>query len=366
MNLVLPRGRHGPNVRKVPEAGVSRNRLLHALANPLRAAQKLIELSLTERKRRAVTELTAILRVPAVAVVDIGAADGFHRRWELLGEIARVYLFEPDAKGFQRLRELYANDSRVTCFDTALSETAADVTLTVTAWPRASTCLPQDREFIEQIFLRDHFRPVATLNVPARTLAEVLAGHEIDFIKADVEGFELPILRGAGNDVVSGCMGFELEVIYGKAVHLQPNRFADVDQFCRAQGFELIAMSRPGYWHYALPTAGLESRGFVANGDALYMRLPDAVVGRVQRGIWSVDKLKAAAILYVLYGNFELAYVLVERAKAGGLLSHDIAHECIRALERLAGSGRFLRYNRLRELARRIPGGDDVEDSLDY
>ncbi|HEX7193001.1 MAG TPA: FkbM family methyltransferase [Thermoanaerobaculia bacterium] len=362
LNAILGGRKRGQtNVRSVP-SGIHTATAGEAFRQPFRAAAKLIDVELRRRSQIAMASIADIMTLDHVHVVDIGAADGIHERWQLLGERLLIDLFEPEHDAFVEMTRMYAGQRTVRCFETALSENGGEIELTVTRWPRAATCLTLDSAFLSEIFLRDHFEVTDTIRMPSRRLDDVLAGEDIDFIKADVEGMELPILRGAGA-LMDTCIGVEAEVIYGKSAPKDPLLFSDMDAYCRSHGLTLTSIGQPGYWHFALPSEAYESKGFIVNGDALFLCMPALVVDRVNSGAWPARKVAAAAALYLTYGNFELVYVLAQKAHAGGILTKQQCTGIERTISRLAGAGRRITYGGLHRLAAALY---DYDSRIDF
>lgn len=349
VNAVGVRTTKNTNVIPVP-SGVAPASARDALTQPFRAAAKLIDVELQRRKKRAVTAIAGIMELDRVHVVDIGAADGIDPRWHLLEDHLLIDLFEPEHDAFVRMTQMYAGQPAIRCFETALSENGGEIDLTVTRWPRASTCLTLDTEFLKDTYIRDHFTVTGHFRMPSRRLDDVLSGNDVDFIKADVEGMELPILRGSGR-LIDGCIGVEAEVIFGSSAPKDPPLFSDMDKYCREHGLTLISIGPPGYWHFALPSQAYESKGFIMNGDALFLRVPQRVVERVSNGVWPRRKLAAAAALYLTYGNFEFVYVLMREGRTASLFSDGQCADVDRAISQLAGVGRRVTYNRLHRVA---------------
>lgn len=123
---------------------------------------------------------------PGDVVVDCGANHGFSTvlfsRWT--GPAGRVVAIEPLPHNVEILqRNLELNGSRnVTVHPIAAGSESG--TITISTHPNAAV-------------LRDGPSAAAGIQVPVRTLDETVPDAHVDFLKIDVEGFELNVLRGA-------------------------------------------------------------------------------------------------------------------------------------------------------------------------
>jgi FkbM family methyltransferase len=124
---------------------------------------------------------------PNCNVVDVGAASGNYT-YHLSRLSPRVYAFEPNPVWVRWLRR--CSPRNVTIFDVALADSSGNATLSI----------PQDRDGIslEAATLGDNFPPESCERIPVqqRTLDEYNLDN-VGFIKIDVEGHEMAVLRGA-------------------------------------------------------------------------------------------------------------------------------------------------------------------------
>jgi FkbM family methyltransferase len=131
---------------------------------------------------------------PGITVVDIGAHRGFHtlRLSKKVGSKGRVVAIEPSGRDVARLKlHLKINFCRnVEVMECALGEQEGSADLyTVPANSVLNSLRPPDTEL-----------PSSRAEVRVRRLDDVLSGMRIggvDFIKMDVEGGELAVLKGA-------------------------------------------------------------------------------------------------------------------------------------------------------------------------
>ena len=69
--------------------------------------------------------------------------------------------------------------------------------------------------------------------------------NEVDFIKIDTQGYELPILQGS-YDYLDSVIGLEIEVEFVEMYKGQP-LFNEVNGFVKSKGFSLVDLKRY-YW----------------------------------------------------------------------------------------------------------------------
>lgn len=135
---------------------------------------------------------------PGMVVLDVGAHVGQHSliASRMVGEQGQVHAFEPDPATFGELvRNVSMNVcSNVTCNQTALSDN-----------PGRAALYLSSVDNVGRASLRPQFRHSEhQADVEVRTLdeyADSAALPRIDLIKADIEGAELPLLRG-GREVI--------------------------------------------------------------------------------------------------------------------------------------------------------------------
>ncbi|MBD3409614.1 MAG: FkbM family methyltransferase [Ignavibacteriales bacterium] len=265
-----------------------------------------------------------------VGVVDVGARGGYHPRWDQFGDRLRVHLFEPEKNGYEELVKIFGKDERVRLYNVALSERDETLSLNVTAWSPSTTVYEIDHAFLRQTNMGHLFEIQSAATIEATTLSKTL-DEPVDFIKLDVEGHELAILKGASEETFDGLIGVESEIAFLPWRKGAPV-FGDVDAFLRDKGFSLCELTRHAY-HYRVPTKRLEAHGFVFGGDVLYFRTPTLVVENIESGKWDRSKWEIATGLYLAYGNFEFAHKLLTLAEERGyIISNDPKAKLIRKM----------------------------------
>ncbi|GAB4544006.1 MAG: hypothetical protein OHK0023_00160 [Anaerolineae bacterium] len=133
-------------------------------------------------------------------VFDIGAHKGSRTEVYLrLG--ARVVAVEPQADCIAHLRQKYGDNPRFACFHGGVADAVGEMPFYHSpSYPRVSSFLPEWRQVQREIW-KDHAWD-APQTVAVTTLDVLIAEYGLPaFIKIDVEGFELQVLRGLSHPV---------------------------------------------------------------------------------------------------------------------------------------------------------------------
>lgn len=156
--------------------------------------------------------------------------------------------------------------------------------------------------------LEELVRVVATRTVTTRRLDDIPEARGADYLKLDVQGGELMVLRGA-RELLKGVLVVHTEVEFVPLYKNQP-LFADLDAFLRGQGFALHRI--PGFAGrpFKLFSAPHKLDGTVSQllwCDAVYVR-DFMTFDRLSLG----QLLKLSAILHQNYGSYDLAALALE------------------------------------------------------
>jgi hypothetical protein len=202
--------------------------------------------------------------------------------------------------------------------------------------------------YFSRLLNRDNGIVVGESRVPVRKLGDAmrdLGVASIDFIKLDVEGAELDILRGSKAYLEEALpLGLLSEIRFHREINGSPS-FAELDIFLRPLGLSLynlqyyhqsrVALPYPSLHDYRLPSGerffAYTTQGQIQDGDALYFR--DTIIGAATgtKGISTVRLLKLAA-LFEIYSLSDCAaeIILGNRDELGRLV------DCDRLLDLLA------------------------------
>ena len=214
-----------------------------------------------------------LLRDNPLRIVDIGASGGIDARWAKFTSEYQGILFEPDPREFERLKSTSAR--QLVVLNSALFDSVSTIDFHLCRKQQVSSVYVPNAGFLARFPKAERYEITRTVQMATDTLDSQLALHaidDIDFIKMDTQGCELPILLG-GRETLERTVGMQIEVAFSPSYLNQP-LFSDVDTFVRARGFELFDI-KPQTWTRSDKARG---KGQLVFGDALYFRSPEQMI----------------------------------------------------------------------------------------
>lgn len=253
----------------------------------------------------AVPALGNALRERPLVVVDIGAQnleneDHVYAGLARQGLAARVIGFEP--LEHRRQERLGAATAQIELLPAFVGDGGSHV-FHINQPDATSSLLPFNEDVIRRLRGLHDLQTARTEDAVTLTLDAALAGEaRVDFLKLDIQGFELRAFEHAtavlARTQVVHCEVSFVEIYKGQAL------FAEVEQFLRAQGFELIDLA---------PQCRYPLTGNRFEGSQDWLGWADAVFFRRARDNepWQ-DRLARSLIALVVYGKPSLAAWLAD------------------------------------------------------
>jgi FkbM family methyltransferase len=261
-----------------------------------------------DSRARFLERVRPLFAAAPLRIVDVGAQildDEQHVYTPLAehGLACDVVGFEPlEDKLVQRQRQDGAGSVRM--YPNFIGDGARH-TFHINAPDATSSLLPFNRALTAQLVDLSQLQTVRREEVATSTLDGVLDdGAAIDFLKLDIQGFELPALRHA-TQVLARTSVVHCEVSFAE-IYAGQGLFSDIEPLLRAHGFDFIDLSSSCRYACHGPDTGARDR--LGWGDAIFYKRPAQLDARAL--------LAQAAIAWLVYGKPSLAASLAARAGA--------------------------------------------------
>lgn len=258
-------------------------------------------------------------------LVDVGAMGGLQAEWKDIGDEIRTVGFEPDEREFSKLssspNRLYLN--------VALSEKSEQLKFYVLYKPGTSSVYRPNFKLLREFPKVERFEIISEVVIPASkvdSLDSALRKHEIldvDFLKLDTQGSELPILAGSQDYLRNSILGLKVEVEFLELYEGQP-LFAELDAYLREQGFQLMDLRRM-YWKRNDYTHFV-GKGQLVFGDALYLKKHDYFFELLKNSDmrYAQNKTVKFAAACLVYGMRDYAVFLLNQARRHGYITENV------------------------------------------
>ncbi len=242
---------------------------------------------------------------PKIDVVDVGAmwlgGEGVSYMPLVTAGLARVVGFEPVRAECDKLNALNLPNQKYLPYFVG---DGSKRKFHLTNKPMTSSLYEPNTRLLSRFqILEELTQTVEISDVQTQRLDDIPEITNIDFIKIDVQGAELDVIRG-GTRVLKNAVVIHTEVEFVPMYKNQP-LFGDVDAALRAQGFLLhsfVSMSGRAFKPFMAP--GQPHRPLRQNlwGDAVYVKDFDNFAALTPEQL-----LKTAVILHELYQSWDLA-----------------------------------------------------------
>lgn len=251
-----------------------------------------------------------------INVIDVGAKFGLHPSFAAIQEESAFVLIDADLEECRRLSEKYRDNLNIKIENYFVSDSTDETTISLNLYKHPgghSAFFPQTGNFYWDVLRPSSGLIVGTSQVAVSTLDEIVSKHfpilgrTGDFLKIDVEGAEIEVLKSASY-LLSKVVGIRIEVLFNSLYENMEPTFGAVDVLLRRQGFTLLRYEFPTTAYAPFSNfRGQNSYGAIIGADGIYIRNISSILSDD-----TITVLKTA-IFSSINGSVDLALYLLEK-----------------------------------------------------
>ena len=255
-----------------------------------------------------------ISKATPISFIDIGASGGLDNEWKGMESYMHIIGFEPDVEEYNKL---IMNKNSHTYFNIAVSDKKEQKELYIRQSQGNSSFYENNDLIINKFPHAERFKIIDKVLIKTDTLDNILKPDDyikMDFLKIDVEGGELNVLKGAESVLINGIFAIQAEVRFLEFYKNSP-LFPEVHTFITSKGFELFDLNR--YFYKKRPYFG-SLKGQIGMADALYFMDIDKFSTNCKTNLSGnelIKKILKAIIISSFYGYFDYSADLLETNK---------------------------------------------------
>jgi len=278
----------------------------------------------------------ASLQRQKLSLLDIGARGGIGQPWDTIkSSDLNVILVEPDPIEAEVLKQNHQGD----ILPYALWSEETELILNINNSPGTSSVLEPNMAFLRQFDDSERFEAQSKITISTKTIDDLFINSkltDVDFMKIDIQGAELNVLKGGLNYLKNNLVGLESEVEFATMYQNQP-LFSELEIFVRQElGLELWDI-RKTYWKYSQKHYKNPTKGRLIFGDALFLRpiskLDDWLIG--MDGEKAKIKLNMLIATSLAYGYLDYAYAIVDADFINKYMTNEDKKNLIASIDKL-------------------------------
>ena len=238
-----------------------------------------------------------------ILLLDIGAAGGINKRWEIISDNLSTSLVEPNIENAKILETKGYNVIK-NCF---YREGNKELILYETKDKYCSSLLQPNKYYLNKFFNTERFNIINKIKVNSTTIDKEFKNSQIpNFIKIDTEGSELEILNGA-NLSLGNVMGIEIECVFNELRLSQP-QFHEIKIFLEKYNFEFIDFLHITRWEQNKQ----RSFGIPQITDCLFFKKPELVFNEFKNNLINEKILCQYLALLAIYNRSDILFFFIK------------------------------------------------------
>ena len=251
-----------------------------------------------------------------LTLLDIGAAEGIHGRWNVISNKINTILVEPHKESAKNLR-LQGLD----VIETVLhSEDDKEIKFYNTRKPKCSSFYKPNFNHLKKFLDKDRFEIVSEDTFNVKSLDSVIVKFtQPNFIKIDTEGSELDILKGS-KETLSNVFGLEVECAFYQLRENQP-LFEEVRSYLESLDFIFIDFVSMIRW---------EKDKFRLTGgqpqitDVLFLKNEETIIKKFHKNEINLDDLVNYFVILIAYERVDILKYIYKKTEISLKYIEDI------------------------------------------
>jgi len=238
-----------------------------------------------------------------ILLLDIGAAGGINKRWEIISDNLSTSLVEPNIENAKILETKGYNVIK-NCF---YREGNKELILYETKDKYCSSLLQPNKYYLNKFFNTERFNIINKIKVNSTTIDKEFKNSQIpNFIKIDTEGSELEILNGAKLSL-NNVMGIEIECVFNELRLSQP-QFHEIKIFLEKYNFEFIDFLHITRWEQNKQ----RSFGIPQITDCLFFKKPELIFNEFKSNLINEEILCQYLALLAIYNRSDILFFFIK------------------------------------------------------
>ena len=238
-----------------------------------------------------------------ILLLDIGAAGGINKRWEIISDNLSTSLVEPNIENAKILETKGYNVIK-NCF---YREGNKELILYETKDKYCSSLLQPNKYYLNKFFNTERFNIINKIKVNSTTIDKEFKNSQIpNFIKIDTEGSELEILNGAKLSL-NNVMGIEIECVFNELRLSQP-QFHEIKIFLEKYNFQFIDFLHITRWEQNKQ----RSFGIPQITDCLFFKKPEVIFSAFKDELINEKMLCQYLALLAIYNRSDILFFFVK------------------------------------------------------
>ncbi len=204
-------------------------------------------------------------------VIDAGARYGLHPTWQDLRDLAQFHLFDIDGAECRRLQHKYSSCSNIKVHHKGLYSSHGEFHYQESTHKALNSFYEACEKNLKEInHMVEEFKPGIKKKVFVDTVDNLFKDESIHFLKLDIEGSELELLKGSVRQLENSVLGVRCEVSF-RSIYKDAPLFSDINNYLDSFGFELLNLDYDGRGVVASPFTENQQYGYLVSTDGVWI-----------------------------------------------------------------------------------------------